>query len=60
MSGMLCLMSLIRWLGSFVSIDRFLSIGLRVFGVMSMPRLGLIYRLMPTLLVSRRFLRLLR
>lgn len=60
MSGMLCLMSLIRWLGSFVSIDRFLSIGLRVSGVMNMPRLGLIYRRMPTLLVSRRFLRLLR
>lgn len=60
MSGMLYLMSLIRWLGSFVSIDRFLSIGLRVSGAMSMPRLGLSCRRMRPLPVSRRFPHLLR
>jgi len=53
-------MSLIRWLGSFARIDRFLSIGLRAFGAMSMPRLGLSCRRMQTLPASRRFPRLLR
>ena len=60
MSGMLCLMSLIRLLGSFVSIDRFPSIGLRVSGAMNMPRLGLSCRLMRPLPASLRFPRLLR
>ena len=60
MSGMLCLMSLIRWLGSFLSIGHFLSIGLRAFGAMSMPRLGLSCRLMRMLPVSRRFPHLLK
>lgn len=58
MSGLLCLMSPIRWLGSFVSIGRFPSIGLRVSGVMNMPKLGRSCKRMRTLPVSRRFPRL--